>query len=426
MAVVVAIVVVLSRTKPGVIGDLYYDMLDGSVEKGSDGSDLDGSDGSDLDGSDGSELDGSDEEGSDGSDGSDLDGSDEEGKSFKLINDEQLPKCSNCSINDCQPCNHLENPLSCQEVMKIGSTKPVRNTTKFKRRVAIAVDTYNYYYAWYAPITAMIWANIDWIPVVAFVETNSTPPGPLHHFIMKQVEAAGGEVIRLSNNLEESRYLPSMVVSTSRAALAASDWPEDDYVLMSDVDIWPLDRQIFDRETSFPASIHVFDKHTIGMYSACYIGMNVRTWREVIGYRKGDDIIQIVASLRDFMSRGSMTKWQQWFVDQRSITRKIQEWHGYPKQVHFYEKRDRSKDRLDRTARQLTENESLPSKYMDYHGVRPGFTTKNWKHIKALAKHVLTKEQMLFIEDYALKFCHMLSCVNSTDSPSKRLYIPKP
>ena len=407
VAVVVAIVVVLSRTKPGVIGDLYYDMLDGSVEEGSDGSD-------------GSDLDGSDEE---GSDGSDLDGSDEEGESF---NHKQLPKRSNCSINDCQPCNHSENPLSCEEVMKMGSTKPVRNTTKFKRRVAIAVDTYNYFYAWYAPITAMIWANMDWIPVVAFVETKSTPPGPLHHFIMKQVEAAGGEVIRLSNNLEESRYLSSMVVSTSRAALAASDWPENDYVLMSDVDIWPLDRQIFDRETSFPASIHVFDRHTIKMYSACYIGMNVRTWREVIGYRKGDDIIQIVASLRDFMTRGSMTKWQQWFVDQKSITRKIHEWHGYPKQVHFYEKRDRSKDRLDRTARQLTEKESLPSKYMDYHGVRPGFTAKNWKHIKALAKHVLTKEQMLFIEDYALKFCHMLSCVNSTDSPSKRLYIPKP
>ena len=82
VAVVVAIVVVLSTTKPGVIGDLYYDMLDGSVEEGSDGSDLDGSD--------------------------------EKGEALKLFNDKQLPKCSNCSINDCQPCKFSENPPSCE------------------------------------------------------------------------------------------------------------------------------------------------------------------------------------------------------------------------------------------------------------------------------------------------------------------------
>ena len=372
VALVIAVVVVLT-TKRGVFGELNYNTLGGSDEED------------------------------------------------RLFNDHLLPNYSNCSIHDCQPCKFSENPLSCEEVM-MGSTKPVRNTTKFKRRVVIAVDTYTFYYAWYAPITAMIWANMDWIPVVAFVETKSTPPGPLHHFIMKQVEAAGGEVIRLTNNLQERRYLPSMVVSTSRAALAASDWPEDDYVLMSDVDIWPLDRQIFDRETSFPASIHVFDPHDIGMYSVCYIGMNVRTWREVTGYRKGDDIIQIVASLRDFVAKGSMRKFGQWFVDQQSITRKIHKWHGYPELVHFYEGRNRSNDRLDRSRKLLTDEDILPSKYMDYHAVRPGFTTENWK----LVKHILSEEQMLFIEDYAQEFCRMLSCVISTGNPNNRLYIPTP
>ena len=65
-----------------------------------------------------------------------------------------------------------------------------------------------------------------------------------------------------------------------------------------------------------------------------------------MGFKKGDDIMEVVAGMRDEINPGSMAKGMQWGIDQKVFTRRLRKWDGFPNQVHFYG-HDRFKDRLD-------------------------------------------------------------------------------
>ncbi len=81
------------------------------------------------------------------------------------------------------------------------------------------------------------------------------------------------------------------------------------------------------------------------MYASCYIGMNVSMWREIEGFKKGDNIMNVIAGMRNVL-RGFMEGRRQWMTDQREFARRIRKWHGFSKQVHFVS-RNRIEDRLN-------------------------------------------------------------------------------
>ena len=129
------------------------------------------------------------------------------------------------------------------------------------------------------------------------------------------------------------------------------DWPDDPYILISDGDMWPMSAEIFNEQTSVEASVHlIWPKEYVpgkSVVPSCYIGMNVSTWREVMHIKKGDDMMQTVAALRNLVSKGSLSKSQQWSIDQNAFTKRLYDWKGFPDKVHFFG-RDRARDRLDR------------------------------------------------------------------------------
>ncbi len=55
-----------------------------------------------------------------------------------------------------------------------------RVTREYKRKVIMSLDTVNLIYAWFAPITSLIWYEVmEWQPVFIFVYPNDpdfTPP----------------------------------------------------------------------------------------------------------------------------------------------------------------------------------------------------------------------------------------------------------
>ncbi len=62
--------------------------------------------------------------------------------------------------------------------------------------------------------------------------------------------------------------------------------------------------------------------------------MNVSMWREIEGFKKGDDIINAIAGMRD-VTPGFMEGRGQWMTDQREFARRIRKWLGFSKQVNF-------------------------------------------------------------------------------------------
>lgn len=294
----------------------------------------------------------------------------------------------------CLPCSSSED-LTCRDVLakKTNLLDLKFNRKKFKRKVVMSSDTMNLFYAWFAPITSLMWYEMNWTPVVIFVESKSVGTDlEVFKFIMEQVEAAGGEVIRIWNTLPQPFYLAGMVTTTSRFAVCVEDWPEDTYVLTSDIDMWPLDKRAFDKHTSVSAAAHIFGDEKYPQFYACYNGMNVSTWREVVGFKKGDNILKVIAGMRKEHSRAHMS-WQ-WSVDQEIFTKRMKNWHDYPHKVHFYGPRNFSTDRLDRSlgAAKFTYS---PGQYLDSHVLRPGFNEHNWGQLRALAAHLLNEKQQI-------------------------------
>jgi len=68
-------------------------------------------------------------------------------------------------------------------------------------------------------------------------------------------EAAGTEIVYLKNPLKEPQYLTEMVVTQIRYLCGTFDWPEDTYVLITDM--WPLKTSYFDSSVSADKDVHL-------------------------------------------------------------------------------------------------------------------------------------------------------------------------
>ncbi len=332
-----------------------------------------------------------------------------------MLADNRTVSCS----NTCLPC--ASEQLTCGQILAMNNTIPDRKfNKKFKRKVIMSSDMTNLFYSWFAPITSLVWYQLNWTPVVIFVDSNtaSKTDKRMYEFIMKQVEAAGGEVIRISNTLPQPHYSPGMVTTASRFAACVEDWPEDTYVITSDLDMWLLDNATFEKHLSVPSSAHIFDSMDVSQYAVCYIGMNVSLWRDIMGFKKGDGILEVVAGMRQERTTKEIPMKSQWSTDQLITTNRIKRWKGYPHLIHFYGHRDRklNQDRLDRTS--SADKFVYGSKYLDAHLLRPGFSKLNWKKLMSLSEHLLNAEQMEFVINYAKHFCYMIQCTNTNLSES--------
>ena len=324
--------------------------------------------------------------------------------------------------NDCSPCSKSPEywNLTCHDVIE---TKPkMRPQLDYRRKVILSSDAENYFYAWFAPITALIWMEVmKWKPVFIFVlrAESESDIGPVFRYIIRHLEATGAEVIKIRNTLPEPYYLRNMVVTTSRFAASCEDWPDDPYILISDGDMWPMSVEIFNEQTSVEASVHIiWPKYYVPGKSevpACYVGMNLSTWREVMHIKEGDDMVQTVAGLRNLVSNGSLSKNAQWSIDQKSFTKRLYNWKGFPNKVHFFV-RDRSKDRLDRSEKTFVWRSGL----LDSHVLRPGFIPQNWPRLRQLAAHFLNEEQMKWVDAYTERFCRLLFCTHNEIAKNRK------
>ena len=119
--------------------------------------------------------------------------------------------------NDCSPCSKSPEyrNLTCHDIIETQAKK--RPQLEYRRKVILSSDTENLFYAWFAPITSLLWMEVmKWKPVYIFVYRIESDIGPVLKYIIRHVEATGAEVIKLRNTLPEPHYFRSMVVSTSR------------------------------------------------------------------------------------------------------------------------------------------------------------------------------------------------------------------
>ena len=263
---------------------------------------------------------------------------------------------------------------------------------------------------WFVPVTSLLWhEKMGWQPVLFVVYRSEKDFTPLMNLIINYAVAAGVEVHKFKHTLNTSKYPMKVFLESIRLAGCVLDWPEDTYVLTSDLDMWPLNADFYNNETSYNTSVHLLFANAYGSpkraseYPMCYIGMNLSTWREIMNCHEGQDLMKYLAELRDFVGGN------QWGIDQHGFTRRLKHWKGFPNSVHFTS-RDTAVDRIDRKFHK--DNYVWTSQKVEAHVLRPPFTAQNWPQLRAVLHHVLDQEEMEWIDQYAGHICNMLYCVN--------------
>jgi len=310
--------------------------------------------------------------------------------------------------DQCVPCSNTFS--SCQEVF---TTEPrTRPKHQYKRKVMLSTDIKNLHYTWFVPIVSLLWyEKMEWQPVLLIVYVSEEDFTGQINLIIQYAIASGIEVHKYKYTIDASKYPMKVPLTCIRFAACVFDWPEDTYVLISDVDMWPLSAEFYNKETSYNTAVHILFANAYGNprfaseYPACYIGMKLSTWREVMECHKGQDIMTVVTELKDF------TGGHPWGIDQRGITKRLKHWNGFPNNVHFTIRNDKV-DRIDRSYHK--NNYVWTPQKVEAHILRPSFTAENWPRIRAVLSHVLDQEQMEWIDGYAEHICSMLSCTNAS------------
>ena len=119
--------------------------------------------------------------------------SSEDLKMERNFNAQSIVECS----DSCLPCSTEKktcaNVLAIAYTMGGNTTNPNKKRT-FKRKVVMSSDTMNLFYAWFAPITSLVWYAQSWTPVFIFAESETVSTSlQVFEFIVKQVEEAGGK-----------------------------------------------------------------------------------------------------------------------------------------------------------------------------------------------------------------------------------------
>lgn len=87
--------------------------------------------------------------------------------------------------NDCSPCSKSPEyrNLTCHDIIETQAKK--RPQLEYRRKVILSPDTENLFYAWFAPITSLLWMEVmKWKRVYIFVYRTESDIGPVlkvHH-----------------------------------------------------------------------------------------------------------------------------------------------------------------------------------------------------------------------------------------------------
>jgi len=303
------------------------------------------------------------------------------------------------------------------------------------------------FYLFFAPITTLLWSvNIGYTPIVVIVvptgytREDTSVPRPqgwkILDLVLARTEEAGGKVGLLYNNKGKDGIIKDGTVSQlSRLYAAALNLSAEDYILTSDVDMFPLSKDHFHQQDFSPLPVHlfyanayshVFAKDGTVMYPLCYIGMKAATWKEVMGIPTetrddGKDVERmqgmVLAAIEDGIARYGKDRWQdsrkqdgdiQWYFDQVLFGEMISKWWGHPQEC-LKIPRYPFRDRLDRSRWTFTGlREELNGK-IDSHVLRPGHIEQNWPKLVQLLAVLLPEDKVAWLQSYRAEFMQILA-----------------
>lgn len=264
---------------------------------------------------------------------------------------------------------------------------------------AVISTTYDDKYFWYLPIVTWVWNKMGY-NVICFMPS---PPKNPDTFLYREYLKREGLSIRI-----EYFTCPSNKEATysqcSRLYAAALDLPEDDVLVVSDIDMFVFNPSYFHEPPSGIIDVYGADLVPPKQYPMCYLVGQVKTWRDLIGkgshQEKLDELLaheQSITFRGDFWGRDQETAWKlintNDKVDYRLFNR------AKPG-TQF------ATNRLDRDDSFILER--LSPDIVDYHANRPGYEPHNFSVIMSILDYYFPHEDLSWIEEYNEKYKQLL------------------
>jgi len=273
------------------------------------------------------------------------------------------------------------------------------------RRVVLATDgNPNYYF--FIPIVSMLWQYyIGYCPVVIIIGTlREWISAPQTRLAIEEARKMGAEIHFIS---EIDGYRTSSVAQNSRLYISCLPMYHDGmYMVLSDMDMLPLNRAWFNKQDmSKRVHLDYANVYRHKQYPLCYVGCDVGTWKEIMKPSHPDNIIESIKSQFEADGLKSETDGMKvWCYDETMFGKKIKAWPGYRKDCQMFNRKGCPPvDRIDRSCWPETFD---IQEMVDCHSIRPGHTDDaNWLKVKSVLAKVVSKEDLLWAENYRMNFC---------------------
>lgn len=189
-------------------------------------------------------------------------------------------------------------------------------------------------YTFFAPLLTMLWQSMGFNPVFLCYNIDNRildrPRSDRLTHIVQAAQAYGAELVFLPPIKGYVKGVPEM---TSRYFACSLDFDPRAYIMLSDMDMLPLQRSFYEKRSSFKNVVTLWNAFAgaENVHGSCYIGMTCAMWRNLMGIHNDghyspSKLINDVSQRLKVDRLGDQEPSTQWAYDQKMFTRIIQSW----------------------------------------------------------------------------------------------------
>lgn len=273
------------------------------------------------------------------------------------------------------------------------------------KKTSIFSTNTNISYSFLLPITCLFWKRITDYEPFCFLVGNQEEwlENSINKYILNSCPNLRYLYIK---NIEE---IQSSTVSQVSRLFYSCISNEEEYILTSDIDMFPLDRSWFNQfDLNYDFNIFFANANNHERYPICYLGGKTNIWKNIMNI-ENENINQYIENyILKNINKNTGQK-EVWEFDETLFVNQIKKWNGYSNKCQFIERKTTPDGppfgRVDRYnwIKSLYQNE-----YVDAHIFRNAWEDENWVNVNQLLHKFLTKEDIDFCNDYKNKFKELL------------------
>lgn len=261
-------------------------------------------------------------------------------------------------------------------------------------------STENSFYSYFIPITTFCWNKLG-VGVILFLPKNCKFDDKIQlglSYINNWSDDNSYYYFSMPN------YKDATAAQCVRLYAASLDLPEDDVLVVSDIDMIVLNPSYFHEPPQGIIDIYGADLVPPKQYPMCYLVGSVKTWRDLIGggsyQEKLDDLL---GGIECENMRGNY-----WSKDQQEIFELLQS-----NDLVDYRLFNRASPGTQLATKRLDRDDSfilerLSPDIVDYHANRPGYESHNFSVIMSILDYYFPHEDLSWIEEYNEKYKQLL------------------